>query len=342
MTGIYGIQNIQNGKWYVGQSVSIGSRWKQHQKMLGEHHHHSLKLQMDYQDFGPSSFSFRVLEECDRDYLNCKEQEYIRKYDSVRNGYNIIGDANFVVERRIERKENQKQEADFRSRRTDFIYDVQNRLAYKFNTPLRVVRDNIEPFVESYMVQNTWEYNPMNYSLMCTSEGEIRHHNEVKHPYGAYRNYTTKYSRWLYVDDIAIISGIFDKGNTQSRDPLRYAAAEIADRVFRKSKARRGLGEASENEVYMKLKKIKRYNSIDFKKDCICAACEGSLKIIFSCDEASKKYHIPYGENGPRRCVHPIITDILEKYNICKTPTVKQEKDAYYEYVRLKKLDMGI
>ncbi len=55
MTGIYGIQNAENGKWYVGQSTGVFTRWIRHQQMLQKGNHHSKELQRDYDEFGVTS-----------------------------------------------------------------------------------------------------------------------------------------------------------------------------------------------------------------------------------------------------------------------------------------------
>ena len=45
MIGIYAIRNTQNGKMYIGESIDIEKRWKNHQEDLDNGNHHSYKLQ---------------------------------------------------------------------------------------------------------------------------------------------------------------------------------------------------------------------------------------------------------------------------------------------------------
>jgi len=90
--GIYQIKNIVNGKVYIGSSKRIGSRWKDHIRMLNNNKHHSLHLQSAWNMYGPDNFEFSVLEKCSVDEIFKREQYYIDKtkcYD-MEYGYNIM------------------------------------------------------------------------------------------------------------------------------------------------------------------------------------------------------------------------------------------------------------
>ena len=41
MIGVYAIRNTQNGKMYIGESIDIEKRWKNHQEDLDNGNHHS-------------------------------------------------------------------------------------------------------------------------------------------------------------------------------------------------------------------------------------------------------------------------------------------------------------
>lgn len=83
MIGIYKITNKQNGKTYIGQSNDIERRLKEHQQTR-------LITIDDYINvLGKENFNFEILEECSLDELDKKEQEYIVKFDSINNGYNV-------------------------------------------------------------------------------------------------------------------------------------------------------------------------------------------------------------------------------------------------------------
>ena len=88
-TGIYKITNLKTQQCYIGQSVSIGERFKQHCKCgCGIGASVSNKLYASMQEDGIWNFTFEVLEECPRDQLNEKEKLWIELYQSNIYGMN--------------------------------------------------------------------------------------------------------------------------------------------------------------------------------------------------------------------------------------------------------------
>lgn len=89
VTGIYKITNQINNKCYIGQSVDISKRWKDHAKCgLGIDAQQGNKLYKDMQEIGIWNFSWELLETCPREQLNEKEKYYINLYQSQDFGYN--------------------------------------------------------------------------------------------------------------------------------------------------------------------------------------------------------------------------------------------------------------
>lgn len=86
--GIYKIQNILNGKVYIGSSVHIMSRWSRHRSDLEKNRSTSIKLQLSYNKNGKDNFKFSIIEECSIDDLIIREQFYIDIFNSYENGYN--------------------------------------------------------------------------------------------------------------------------------------------------------------------------------------------------------------------------------------------------------------
>lgn len=72
--GIYAIKNTINGKLYIGQSLDVLQRWRQHKHRLDEGTHLNAHLQAAWQIHGAKSFLFQVLRVCDPDALGTTEE----------------------------------------------------------------------------------------------------------------------------------------------------------------------------------------------------------------------------------------------------------------------------
>ena len=87
--GIYKITNQINEMCYIGQSVDIAKRWKDHAKCgLGIDAPANNKLYRAMQEEGLENFSWELLEQCKKEELNEKEKFYISLYQSDKYGYN--------------------------------------------------------------------------------------------------------------------------------------------------------------------------------------------------------------------------------------------------------------
>lgn len=89
LCGVYKITNNVNGKIYIGQSISIQSRWKEHVNSLRRGDSNCTLLQRAWNKYGEQNFTFEILEFCSADMLDDIEVKYIDFYDAVNNGYNI-------------------------------------------------------------------------------------------------------------------------------------------------------------------------------------------------------------------------------------------------------------
>lgn len=85
MIGIYKITNKLNDKVYIGQSVDINARWRQHINAKDNYAiHNAIKK------YGKENFSFEILLECPAEMLNVWERDMIALYDCISpNGYNL-------------------------------------------------------------------------------------------------------------------------------------------------------------------------------------------------------------------------------------------------------------
>ena len=87
--GIYKITNLLTEQCYIGQSVNISDRWKQHCKCgLGIEASATNILYNAMQRDKIWNFTFELLEECPKENLNEKEKFWINMYQSNKFGYN--------------------------------------------------------------------------------------------------------------------------------------------------------------------------------------------------------------------------------------------------------------
>ena len=89
-TGIYKITNIKNNMCYVGQAANIADRWKQHIKRgIGAETPTKNKLYPAMLSFGVENFTFEIIEECDRELLNGREDYWKEYFKAKEFGYSI-------------------------------------------------------------------------------------------------------------------------------------------------------------------------------------------------------------------------------------------------------------
>lgn len=93
MIGIYKIINLINGKIYIGQSININKRIKDHfwKSTCQKDVSYNSPLHSAIRKYGKNNFTWEVIEECDISEIDKKQQYYIQYYNSlVPNGYNIL------------------------------------------------------------------------------------------------------------------------------------------------------------------------------------------------------------------------------------------------------------
>lgn len=77
MCGIYRIINMINSKCYIGKSIDIEFRWKQHLRDIDD----NCLIHRAMKKYGIENFILEVVEECGGDILNDREKYWIKYYD---------------------------------------------------------------------------------------------------------------------------------------------------------------------------------------------------------------------------------------------------------------------
>lgn len=89
VSGIYAIENLVNHKVYIGQSVRVSQRWSWHMEKLNKNKHSNEHLQKAWNKYGCDKFAFILLEECEPDKLNEREQFWSYAFSKITKLYNI-------------------------------------------------------------------------------------------------------------------------------------------------------------------------------------------------------------------------------------------------------------
>lgn len=170
MIGIYLITNKVNGKVYVGQSVDIDRRIKEHYRS-SQPEIYSLKNDRDYKTpihlamnkYGIENFSVEILEECDKKDLDNKEKYWIDFYKSnnAQFGYNLTegGQKSFALcgEHHSQAKLSEKEVVEIK----DLLKNSNKSIAEISKLFPQVSKATIS----SINVGNIWNYNEDSYPL---------------------------------------------------------------------------------------------------------------------------------------------------------------------------------
>lgn len=91
-SGIYKIENLINGKIYIGSTNNLKKREYEHFRLLNNNKHHSSFLQRSYNKYGKDSFNFKIVLNCP-----CEERIPIEQYliDYYQPEYNMSNNAQY-------------------------------------------------------------------------------------------------------------------------------------------------------------------------------------------------------------------------------------------------------
>lgn len=93
MIGIYIIKNEINNKVYIGQSINIEKRIKEHfwKAQNKKDVSYNTAIHQAIRKYGKENFSWKILQECTEEELDSLEKKFIKEYNSLTpNGYNIL------------------------------------------------------------------------------------------------------------------------------------------------------------------------------------------------------------------------------------------------------------
>lgn len=105
ISGIYKILNVITGDFYIGSAKSIKDRWWRHKKDLRGNRHHSVYMQRSFNKYGEIAFIFGVIEYCEKENLEDRENYHLSKGKPT---YNSCPVANTNLGRKLSDENKQK------------------------------------------------------------------------------------------------------------------------------------------------------------------------------------------------------------------------------------------
>ena len=133
MTGVYKITNIVTNDCYIGSSINITRRWKQHMNWFNKAgKNHEKPLYVDIRKYGLENFKFEILELCDENELIHVEQKH---YEINNHAYNKKEPRKCVLlDRELRKKIKANSKKSFREHDEETKHKIYNNLKKGWNT----------------------------------------------------------------------------------------------------------------------------------------------------------------------------------------------------------------
>lgn len=113
-SGIYQLQNLVNGKKYVGSSCNLYARLYDHVYNMNHNHGHNAHLQAAWNKYGEINFEYSILEYCSPEIRLDREQYFIEQIKPEYNlCLNVIGNLNRIVSEETRNKISQTLKAKY-------------------------------------------------------------------------------------------------------------------------------------------------------------------------------------------------------------------------------------
>jgi len=94
---IYKIENLVNGKVYIGQTArEYSTRMYEHEYKLRNNAHYNIALQNAWNKYGKNNFTFEIIVRCSINKIDELEQKHIKYYVVQRKAYNISPGGNKI------------------------------------------------------------------------------------------------------------------------------------------------------------------------------------------------------------------------------------------------------
>lgn len=209
--GVYEILNTNTNKRYVGSSINIEKRHKDHIRDLNNNKHHSIKLQRSWNKAKDKDiFKFSIIEIVDNiDILHKREQYYIDLYDSFYNGYNcsMVDNVN-INNKKLSKK------------KKDEINKIRNKMYFESYMELyEEYKFNIDISSKSYLRKmNNNYYSWIQYKKVVKLILEYEKYFSTKDYY--IRLWKNNYEIWSYSHEPIIIYSYIINGNNLHVDNI--------------------------------------------------------------------------------------------------------------------------
>lgn len=97
--GVYTITNRRTGRVYIGSSVDVVKRLRDHRYALRTGTHKNSRLQHSFTKYGEDTFDFEVLEVVPSEFLRSTEQFWVNMCAACnpKHGYNIMPNTALVA-----------------------------------------------------------------------------------------------------------------------------------------------------------------------------------------------------------------------------------------------------
>ena len=89
--GVYKIENTVTGDFYIGSSIDVKRRWREHKRPSVWNRYSKHPLYSDMQKYGVDKFDFQILAEVEIEQLKETEQEFIELLKPTYNNINAKG-----------------------------------------------------------------------------------------------------------------------------------------------------------------------------------------------------------------------------------------------------------